>query len=91
MLESENVKRYFRERQEKLDNERIASANEVLEYFTSIMRNEDVAISERTRCAENLSKQLLGDMDNDNKAVIQFDIPRMPEKFKDVEYEEVEN
>lgn len=95
MLTSNNVKRYFRERQEKFDSERIADANEVLAYFTKIMRDEDINISERTRCAEDLLKHLSGESSGNAPVSIKIDIPKPEEMLqisnvKDVEYEEVE-
>lgn len=49
---------------EEKDNSRIASQNEVLEYLTRVMRNEekdafglDASLQDRTKCAELLGKR----------------------------------
>lgn len=56
----ENLKKLEFFIQEKLtqnSNERIASANEVLEYFTTIMRDKKEDTSDRNKCAEMLGKR----------------------------------
>ncbi len=56
----ENLKKlenYIQERLEQLKNERIASAKEVLEYFTTIMRDKKEDTNDRTKCAELLGKR----------------------------------
>ncbi len=64
---SENLGKLGKYIQTKLkakDNERIASQDEVLEYLTRVMRNEekdafglDASLQDRTKCAELLGKR----------------------------------
>ena len=56
--------KYIKIKLAEKDNERIASQNEVLEYLTRVMRNEekdafglDASLQERTKCAELLGKR----------------------------------
>ena len=56
--------KYIKIKLTEKDNERIASQNEVLEYLTRVMRNEekdafglDASLQERTKCAELLGKR----------------------------------
>ena len=56
---SENLTKLYPYIQEKLkekEKERIASQDEVLRYFTAIMRNAGEDTNDRTRCAEALAK-----------------------------------
>lgn len=56
--------KYIKIKLESKDNERIASQDEVLEYLTRVMRNEekdafglDASLQDRTKCAELLGKR----------------------------------
>lgn len=56
--------KYIKIKLEAKDNERIASQDEVLEYLTRVMRNEekdafglDASLQDRTKCAELLGKR----------------------------------
>ena len=56
---SENLSKldnYIKAKLNDKEKERIASQNEVLEYFTDIMRKETEDTNDRTRCAEALAK-----------------------------------
>ena len=56
----ENLKKlenYIQERLEQLKDDRIASAKEVLQYFTTIMRDKKEDTNNRTKCAELLGKK----------------------------------
>ena len=56
----ENLKKlekYIQERLEELKDDRIASAKEVLQYFTTIMRDKKEDTNDRTKCAELLGKK----------------------------------
>lgn len=85
-LKTEKAKRYLYDRLNELDCEKVASANEVLEYFTKVMRGElkdqfdlEASLAERTRCAEQLAKRLLDKKeDESNKIMVNIinDIPR---------------
>lgn len=77
-------KKYLAERMKQIDDEKIASANEVMEYLTRVMRGEEkdqfdleVPISERTKAAQELAKRLI-DTNNQPEAniTINMDIPR---------------
>lgn len=64
-LQKLNVKEYIQAIQERLDNDKIADIQEVMEYLTSVMRGEqkdqfdlDPALSERTKAASELAKRL---------------------------------
>lgn len=66
LLSSVKGKQYIDERMAAMDNEKIASADEVLEYLTRVMRGEekdqfdlDVSIAERTKAATELAKRLV--------------------------------
>ena len=49
--------KYIKERLEELEQKRIASATEVLEYFTTVMRDKKEDTNDRTKCAELLGKR----------------------------------
>lgn len=65
---SENLRKpqiieYIEERQKQIEDSRIASAAEVMRYFTSVMRGEvkdqfglDAPLAERTKAAVELAK-----------------------------------
>ena len=77
-------RRYLDERMAKSDNEKIASADEVMEYLTSVMRGEvkdqfdlEASLQERTRAANELAKRLLDrETGNNTSVTIVNDIPR---------------
>lgn len=80
LINSEKGKRYLDERMAETDNEKIASANEVLEYFTRVMRNEekdqfnlDAPLSERTKAAHELAIRLI-DRNTDTVADVSISI-----------------
>ena len=57
---SENLSKldiFIKERLEQLEDDRIASAKEVLQYFTTIMRDKKEDTNDRTKCAELLGKK----------------------------------
>ena len=56
---SENLSKldnYIQSKLREKEKERIASQDEVLRYFTTIMRNAGEDTNDRTRCAEALAK-----------------------------------
>lgn len=64
LLDNVGIKEYVKERMEKLDKKRIASADEVLEYLTKVMRGDikdqfglEIAIQDRTKAADLLGKR----------------------------------
>lgn len=57
---SENLSKldgYIKERMKELENERIATADEVLTYLTKVMRDEGLETKDRTKAAELLGKR----------------------------------
>lgn len=64
LLENVGIKTYIEERLQLLEDKRIAKADEVLQYLTRVMRNEekdqfdlDAPLNERTKAAELLGKR----------------------------------
>lgn len=65
LLKNNRVQDYIVAIRERLDNDKIADIQEVMEYLTSVMRGEkkdqfdlDPALSERTKAASELAKRL---------------------------------
>ena len=63
-LNNPKVSQYIEERQKQIDDSRIASAAEIMQYFTSVMRGEvkdqfglDAPLAERTKAAVELAKR----------------------------------
>lgn len=48
---------FIQERLTAMQNDRIASQDEILEYFTEIIRNKKEDTNDRTKCAELLGKR----------------------------------
>lgn len=65
LLQNVKVQAYIQAINERLDSDKIADIQEVMEYLTSVMRGEkkdqfdlDAALSERTKAASELAKRL---------------------------------
>ena len=65
LLQNVRVQAYIQAINERLDSDKIADIQEVMEYLTSVMRGEkkdqfdlDAALSERTKAASELAKRL---------------------------------
>lgn len=60
-LNNPKIAAYVRERLEKIESARIADAEEIMEFFTSVMRGEikdkPMVIAERTKAAIELAKR----------------------------------
>ena len=63
-LNNPKVSQYIEERQKQIEDGRIASAAEIMQYFTSVMRGEvkdqfglDAPLAERTKAAVELAKR----------------------------------
>lgn len=63
-LDKLSVREYIEERQKQIEDSRIASAAEIMQYFTSVMRGEvkdqfglDAPLVERTKAAVELAKR----------------------------------
>ncbi|MFR1834229.1 MAG: terminase small subunit [Lachnospiraceae bacterium] len=94
---AENLKKpqiiaYIGERKKQIEDSRIASATEVLQYFTSVMRGEvkdqfglDAPLSERTKAAVELAKRKVDITQNNDTGgiVIVNNIPRPEDTKKD--------
>ena len=64
LLQNTTIKPYIKQRLKQMDEERIAKPEEVLKYFTSVMRGEikdqfdlDAPLQERTKAATELAKR----------------------------------
>lgn len=84
-LEKLSVQRYIAERQKQIDDEKIADAAEIMEYFTAVMRgkvkdqfNLDPPLVERTKAAIELAKRKIdvGQKQDTGGVVIVNNIPR---------------
>ena len=66
LLRNNKVKQYLDARMAAVDSDKIATAEDVLEYLTSVMRGEekdqfglDASLSDRTKAAELLGKRYM--------------------------------
>ena len=57
MMKNDEIKAYISERLEQLHSERTATAAEVMEFLTEVMRNEDEGSVSRLKAAELLGKR----------------------------------
>lgn len=85
LLQNTTISQYISERQKQIDDSRIASAAEIMQYFTSVMRGEiadqfglDAPLAERTKAAVELAKRKIDIEKGDNSGgvVIVNNIPR---------------
>ena len=95
LLKDVRVKNYIEAIRERLDDDKIADIQEVMEYLTSVMRGEkkdqfdlDPALSERTKAASELAKRLDVKAKNINIECAVNIIDDIPEDDLEVEYEE---
>ena len=63
-LKNPNVSAYISERMEKQDRKRVADANEVIEFYTAVMRGEikdqfglEASLSDRLKAGDSLMKR----------------------------------
>lgn len=56
-LTKPDIQKYISELKNVSRTERIASATEVLEFFTSVMKDGNAALKDRIKAAENLAKR----------------------------------
>ena len=63
-LNNPKISQYIEERQKQIEDSRIASAAEIMQYFTSVMRGEvkdqfglDAPLAERTKAGVELAKR----------------------------------
>ncbi len=57
LMKKEEIKNYLAIVRNKLSSERIAPAEEVLEFYTDVMRSLDVDLGYRINCAKELAKR----------------------------------
>lgn len=57
MLKNVEVKGFIEEKKKEAHDERIANAEEVLRFFSDMMRNKGVSVKDRIRAAENLARR----------------------------------
>ena len=71
------TKNYIDEYRETARKSRIATAEEVLEFWAEVMRNEEISPKDRLRASENLGKILISNgvnpEDNDFKVVLSIE------------------
>lgn len=86
MLKSIKGQNYIADRMAELDEEKVATANEVLEYLTSVMRGEvqdqfdlEPSLSDRTKAASELARRLVDTKPTIIPVKIVDDIPRSKE------------
>lgn len=109
LLKHPKIQRYleertrpFREQEEEEERQAVASANEVLEYLTSVMRGEiqsvngfgekvDASLKDRTTAAQELAKRIVDTEQVENPVKIVIDIPRPEPKKEETAEEEVVN
>ena len=94
------VKEYVYRKQIDMQTATIADAQEILQYFTDVMRGEikdqfglDASLAERTKAAQELAKRQI-DLparltDNDNSGKIEICLTRQKSEPIDVEYTEL--
>ena len=56
-LTKPDIQKYISDHAKKLHTERIATADEVLEFWSKILRNEEISPKDRLRASENLGKR----------------------------------
>lgn len=73
LLEQPNIKKRMKKIMKQLEKETMASAREVMEYFTAVMRGEisdqfglDASLADRTKAAQELAKRTV-DIENREK------------------------
>ena len=57
MLRNVEIQQYVAERQRQAKNERMATAEEILEFWAAMMRNKGISAKDRLRASENLGKR----------------------------------
>lgn len=57
LLKNVEIEKYLSEHRQKAHNSRIATAEEVLEFLSGTMRNEEIGRKERLKAAELLGKR----------------------------------
>lgn len=88
-LEKLSVSSYIAERQKQIEDSRIATIDEVMQYLTSVMRGEikdqfelEAPIAERTKAAQEILKR------NNEKRKLEVELLKLESQMKDTVSEE---
>lgn len=88
-LEKLSVSSYIAERQKQIEDSRIATINEVMQYLTSVMRGEikdqfdlEAPLAERTKAAQEILKR------NNEKRKLEVELLKLESQMKDTVSEE---
>ena len=83
MLKSPKIRKYIQERMDARNRKKIADTDEILEYYTRVMRGEerdqfdlDPSLQERTKAAAELAKRVFTNTSVEAKVTIVNDIPK---------------
>ena len=92
-LSKPSISQYIRERMKAIDEERIASADEVLRFYSSVMRGEvmdqfglEAALDTRLKAADSLMKRYAASADRNKGAMEKLD--NLLKEFRDAVIEE---
>ena len=87
-LRKPNISEYISERMKKIEEDRIASADEVLRFYSSVMRGEvmdqfglEAALDTRLKAADSLMKRFAVSADRNKGAMEKLD--NLLKEFKD--------
>lgn len=88
-LEKLSVSSYIAERQKQIEDSRIATIDEVMQYLTSVMRGEikdqfdlEAPLAERTKAAQEILKR------NNEKRKLEVELLKLESQMKDTVSEE---
>lgn len=90
MLKNVETQKYINELTANTKDKRIASADEVIEFFTSVMRNKEEATKNRLKAAENLAKRYGMDKPHEQAGEDNAGSPVFEFVFKDMTMKEDE-
>ena len=83
LLKNPKVHKYIQERMDNKNKKKIADTDEILEYYTRVMRGEerdqfdlDPSLQERTKAAAELAKRVFIDTTTESKVTIINNIPK---------------
>lgn len=88
-LAKPSISAYIAERQKQIEDSRIATINEVMQYLTSVMRGEikdqfdlEAPLAERTKAAQEILKR------NNEKRKLEVELLKLESQMKDTVSEE---
>lgn len=83
LLKNPKIRKYIQDRMDKKNKKKIADTDEILEYYTRVMRGEerdqfdlDPSLQERTKAAAELAKRVFIDNTTESKVTIINNIPK---------------